>query len=48
LNPSLFKEWLKFEPKSYAVIIAIYRLLVSSISSPTITLVKAENPKKVE
>lgn len=45
LNPSLFKEWLKFEPKSYAVIIAIYRLLVSSISSPTITLVKAENPK---
>lgn len=42
LEPTLCLRWLRYSPKLYTNIIAIYRLIVSSIFKPKITIVKAE------
>ncbi|MEM0317397.1 MAG: hypothetical protein QXO97_05355 [Candidatus Nezhaarchaeales archaeon] len=42
LEPQLWKKWLNYKPKLYTSIIAAYRLIVSSIAKPKITIVKAE------
>lgn len=41
LIPHLARQWLKIRPRAYGLIIATYRLLVSSAYKPTITIVKA-------
>jgi FkbM family methyltransferase len=41
LIPHLARQWLKIRPRAYGLIIATYRLLVSSTYKPTITIVKA-------
>jgi len=42
LEPQLWKKWLNYKPKLYTSTIAAYRLIVSSIAKPKITIVKAE------
>uniref|UniRef100_A0A7J2U052 FkbM family methyltransferase n=1 Tax=Ignisphaera aggregans TaxID=334771 RepID=A0A7J2U052_9CREN len=46
LNPQLYRYWLKIKPKPYGILVALYRFLVSSIITPTITLIKAVNAKQ--
>ncbi len=40
IGKRLSRAWLKVEPRSYGLLVAIYRLIVSQIAKPKITIVK--------
>jgi len=40
VGPDLAHYWMKSKPKTYSLLIATYRLIVSNIAKPTITIVK--------
>ena len=42
INPQLFKSWLNIEPSFYGFLVALYRVLASSMFHPTVLIVKAK------
>jgi FkbM family methyltransferase len=44
LNPTLYKYWINISPKIFGISIALYRLLVSTVLTPKITILKATKP----
>jgi len=40
IDPSLALSWLKTKPRRYTSLVAMYRLIVSSIAGPAITIIK--------
>jgi len=42
IGVDLFYHWVKAKPRPYASLIAIYRLIVSTMAKPTVTIVKAK------
>lgn len=41
LNPTLYKYWINISPKIFGISVAVYRLLVSTVLTPKITVLKA-------
>jgi len=42
INITLSRVWLKISPKWYGIILSVYRLIVSTIVKPEVTIVKAK------
>jgi len=44
LGPHLVRHWFAVKPRAYGLTVAVYKLLITKIFKPTITVIKALRP----